>query len=75
MLFAGGEQPETFRGATFLENDCHFAMIRMTRHSTKSGVRLNCRGQFNFSVKKIAAFIGSTWFGLADLHLDARRVQ
>jgi hypothetical protein len=27
VFFAGSEHPDMFRGATFLENDCHFAMI------------------------------------------------
>jgi hypothetical protein len=27
VFFAGSEHPDIFRGATFLENDCHFAMI------------------------------------------------
>jgi len=29
VFFAASERRETFRGATFLENDCHFAMIRI----------------------------------------------
>jgi len=29
VFFAGSEHSEIFRGAAFLENDCHFAMMRI----------------------------------------------
>jgi hypothetical protein len=48
MLFAGDEHPETFRGVTFLENDCHFAMVQIDTPSNKvSGdIKLTRAGQF-----------------------------